>query len=72
MVIDKGVALPHLLRCRTARACMSVITLDKPVRFNHADNDPVNLKVMLLSNHTAHYQGAGGTGGCAGDKSGKL
>ena len=31
--------------------------VDKPVRFNHADNDPVDLIVMLLSNHnTAHIK----------------
>ena len=36
---------------------MSVITLDKPVKFNHAENDPVKLIVMLLSNHnTAHIK----------------
>ena len=57
MVIDKGVALPHLLAPELSGPCMSVITLDKPVRFNHADNDPVDLIVMLLSNHnTAHIK----------------
>lgn len=57
MVIDKGVALPHLLAPELPGPCMSVITLDKPVRFNHADNDPVDLIVMLLSNHnTAHIK----------------
>ena len=36
---------------------LSVITLDKPVKFNHAENDPVKLIVMLLSNHnTAHIK----------------
>lgn len=57
MVIDKGVALPHLLAPELPGPCMSVITLEKPVRFSHADNDPVDLVVMLLSNHnTAHIK----------------
>ena len=57
MVIDKGVALPHLLAPELPGPCMSVITLDKPVKFNHAENDPVKLIVMLLSNHnTAHIK----------------
>ena len=57
MVIDRGVALPHLLAPELPGPCMSVITLDKPVKFNHAENDPVKLIVMLLSNHnTAHIK----------------
>ena len=56
-VIDRGVALPHLLAPELPGPCMSVITLDKPVKFNHAENDPVKLIVMLLSNHnTAHIK----------------
>ena len=57
MVIDKGVALPHLLAPELPGPCMSVITLSKPVKFNHKENDPVNLVIMLLSNHnTAHIK----------------
>lgn len=34
-----------------------MITLDKPVMFGHPDNDPVELVIMLLSNHnTAHIK----------------
>ncbi|MCC8028059.1 MAG: PTS sugar transporter subunit IIA [Clostridium sp.] len=57
MVIDKGVALPHLLAPELPGPCMSVITLDKPVKFNNEDNDPVDLVIMLLSNdNTAHIK----------------
>lgn len=57
MVIDKGVALPHLLAPELPSPFMSVITLDKAVKFNHEDNDPVNLVIMLLSNNnTAHIK----------------
>lgn len=57
MVIDKGVALPHLLAPELACPCISVITLDRPVKFHHQDNDPVDLVIMLLSNHnTAHIK----------------
>ncbi len=57
MVIDKGVALPHLLAPELETPCISVITLDKPVMFGHPDNDPVELVIMLLSNHnTAHIK----------------
>lgn len=57
MVIDKGVALPHLLAPELSGPCMSIITLDKPVKFHNADNDPVDLVIMLLSNHnTAHIK----------------
>lgn len=57
MVIDKGVALPHLLAPELPGPCMSIITLDKPVKFHNADNDPVDLVIMLLSNHnTAHIK----------------
>ena len=57
MVIDKGVALPHLLASELPGPCISVITLSKPVKFNHKENDPVNLVIMLLSNHnTTHIK----------------
>ncbi len=57
MVIDKGVALPHLLAPELPSPCMSIITLDKPVKFHNADNDPVDLVIMLLSNNnTAHIK----------------
>lgn len=57
MVIDKGVALPHLLAPELPGPCISVITLARPVKFNHRENDPVELVIMLLSNHnTAHVK----------------
>lgn len=50
-------ALPHLLAPELETPCISVITLDKPVMFGHPDNDPVELVIMLLSNHnTAHIK----------------
>ena len=57
MVIDKGVALPHLLAPELSGPCMSMITLDKPVKFGHSDNDPVSLVIMLVSNNnTVHIK----------------
>lgn len=57
MVIDKGVALPHLLAPELPGPCLSVITLEKPVKFHNADNDPVSLVIMLVSNNnTVHIK----------------
>ena len=57
MVIDKGVALPHLLAPELPGPCMSMITLERPVKFGHADNDPVSLVIMLVSNNnTVHIK----------------
>lgn len=57
MVIDKGTALPHLLIPELARPYMSMITLEKPVRFHNPDNDPVDLVIMLVSNNsTVHIK----------------
>ncbi|MGI5967161.1 BglG family transcription antiterminator [Anaerotruncus rubiinfantis] len=57
IVIDQGVAMPHLLVPELEGPCMSLITLEKPVRFHNAENDPVDLVIVLLSNNnTSHIK----------------
>ncbi|MFZ7132548.1 MAG: BglG family transcription antiterminator [Eubacteriales bacterium] len=48
VVISPGVALPHALHNGNVNhTCMSLITLNKPVKFGHPTNDPVKLIICL-------------------------
>jgi mannitol operon transcriptional antiterminator len=49
IVIDKGVAMPHATFIGVHKPCYSLITLDKSVKFGHADNDPVDVVIVLAS-----------------------
>ena len=57
MVIDKGVALPHLLIPEIEGPCVSLITLAAPVNFGNELHDPVDVVILLLSNNkTVHIR----------------
>jgi mannitol/fructose-specific phosphotransferase system IIA component (Ntr-type) len=48
IVITPGVALPHARpEDGVKRTCLSLVTLEEPVRFGHPHNDPVDLVIAL-------------------------
>jgi mannitol/fructose-specific phosphotransferase system IIA component (Ntr-type) len=48
IVIAPGVALPHARpEAGVKKPCMSLLTLDPPVSFGNADNDPVTLVIAF-------------------------
>ena len=57
IVIDEGIAMPHLLIPELTAPCMSLITLKEPVKFNNVKNDPVSVVMVLLSNNNIAHVG---------------
>lgn len=56
IVIDPGVAMPHLMVRDRESPCVSIITLKEPVPFGNPANDPVSLVIMLIaSDATSHF-----------------
>ncbi|MEA4970064.1 MAG: BglG family transcription antiterminator [Candidatus Pelethousia sp.] len=57
VVIDKGVAMPHLLAPQINMPCMSLMVLDKPVEFHNEANDPVYVVLTLVTNSSIAHIG---------------
>jgi len=59
IVISPGVAIPHARpEDGVIRPCLSLITLDPPVNFGNAENDPVSIVLAIAAvDDTQHIQG---------------
>ena len=58
IVIAPGIAMPHARPEKGAKAIgLSIVTLDKPVKFGHPTNDPVSIVVGLCAvDHQTHLR----------------
>mgnify|MGYP000574838759 CR=1 FL=1 len=50
IVIAPGIAMPHARPENGAKnICISIITLEKPVKFGHPENDPVSIVIAFTA-----------------------
>lgn len=58
MVIAPGIAMPHAgVKDGVYKTGVSIMTLDKPVKFNHTTNDPVHTVIFLAAkDNYAHIE----------------